>query len=354
MVNFLTVATTGYLAQALVCFESLKRQSEAGRFFIFIPDITEKQLPRLQADFEKAGFGWVQLFACEQMAVFSEAYAKALTYFNSFEISTLSKITFSRFLMELVPDKEAQFVFLDSDLYFTAALDESLLSNGAAIGLTPHTVHLEEREEEVYERFRLGWVNSGFFIFKNAPETVTILNWLEKNIARFGFNLPSHTMFVDQLAISALPVIFHRQVVMLTSEQLNVAYWNLEERRLSKANGQYLVNGLPMVFFHFSGFPKTDQPAGLSQHVTVAMTPVLQELVNEYHQQIKKNTQRVEPMLRGLPRQVINNRPISERVGLAFRDQPGLVKELKQYGRFFWLSVKIKLWKQFLLGYFHK
>ena len=37
-----------------------------------------------------------------------------------------------------------------------------------------------------------------------------------------------------------------------------MAYWNLHERRLTvNDQGEWTVNGLPLKFFHFSGFDRT-------------------------------------------------------------------------------------------------
>ena len=53
---------------------------------------------------------------------------------------------------------------------------------------------------------------------------------------------------------------------MLRHPGYNVAYWNLPHRKISRDGaGQYLVNGEPLKFFHFSGFdPKL--PSLISKH----------------------------------------------------------------------------------------
>ena len=74
-------------------------------------------------------------------------------------------------------------------------------------------------------------------------------------------------VFVDQkwmdLVLSCV-----ESSVLLRHPGYNVAYWNLPHRKISRDGaGQYLVNGEPLRFFHFSGFdPKL--PSLISKHQT--------------------------------------------------------------------------------------
>ena len=63
---------------------------------------------------------------------------------------------------------------------------------------------------------------------------------------------PESGLFVDQRWVDFVPTLFEHHIVR--DPGCNVATWNLATRRVEWSNGRYLVNGLPLRFFHFSGF----------------------------------------------------------------------------------------------------
>jgi len=74
--------------------------------------------------------------------------------------------------------------------------------------------------------------------------------------------------FVDQAWLSSLPFVFHDLTYLSRHPGLNVAYWNLDERHLTRSDETILVNGYPLLFFHFSGYDRTN-PTFLSKHSDV-------------------------------------------------------------------------------------
>jgi glycosyltransferase involved in cell wall biosynthesis len=78
-------------------------------------------------------------------------------------------------------------------------------------------------------------------------------------------------------------------VVILKDRGLNVAYWNLNERPLTKVDGAYQAGKSSIVFFHFSGF-NSARPKDLSKHQTrikVSGYLTLEQLLNEYVERLK-------------------------------------------------------------------
>jgi hypothetical protein len=49
---------------------------------------------------------------------------------------------------------------------------------------------------------------------------------------------------------------------------LNVGYWNLEQRQLTRTDGDFRIDGRPLVVFHFSGFDPAN-PWMLSKYVAL-------------------------------------------------------------------------------------
>ncbi len=85
--------------------------------------------------------------------------------------------------------------------------------------------------------------------------------WMER-LRRECYVDPGNMRFVDQRWVDFVPGIF--DCVIARDPGYNVAYWNLDQvRDLTISAGSYQVNGLPLKFFHFSGY-SPDQPLSIS------------------------------------------------------------------------------------------
>ena len=70
-------------------------------------------------------------------------------------------------------------------------------------------------------------------------------------------------MFTDQRWVDFVPSFFDHHI--LKDPGYNVAYWNLHGREVFSDGDRYLVDGVPLRFFHFSGFDAR-KPWLLSKH----------------------------------------------------------------------------------------
>jgi len=180
-----------------------------------------------------------------------------------------------------------QVVYLDPDisLYGPLAEVETALSSGAAMVLTPHlTGPLDDahRPHEI-DILQAGAYNLGFLALRRDPQTDRFLSWWQ---AKLEFNcVVDHArgLFVDQKWLDLAPGMFDH-VAILRHEGYNVAYWNLAHRHFEKADGQYLVNGVPLVFYHFSGLDG-EAPEKLSKYQNrfrLDQLRLVEELVHDY------------------------------------------------------------------------
>jgi glycosyltransferase involved in cell wall biosynthesis len=78
-------------------------------------------------------------------------------------------------------------------------------------------------------------------------------------------------------------------VHILRDPGVNVAYWNLGERRVESDGARYTVDGRPLRFFHFSGFDP-GRPFALSTHQTrirLPDEPVIAALCEQYAAEVQ-------------------------------------------------------------------
>lgn len=150
-------------------------------------------------------------------------------------------------------------IYLDPDTVvfsplteITNALDES------SILLTPHQVTPELDVSAIIDNeicsLKHGIYNLGFIAVKNSPVGNKFAKWWTERTYYFCRDDIPNGLFTDQKWIDLVPALFP-EVAILLSTRYNVATWNITTRHLSLTeNGSYLVDGLPLGFYHFTGF----------------------------------------------------------------------------------------------------
>src|SRR5262249_606891 len=87
--------------------------------------------------------------------------------------------------------------------------------------------------------------------------------WREKSLRDFVSDV-QRGLFTDQRWMDLIPGMFS-DVTILRHEGYDVAYWNLPHRQVTQNGKGFLVNGVPLVFFHFSGIDPL-KPEVFSKH----------------------------------------------------------------------------------------
>lgn len=148
-------------------------------------------------------------------------------------------------------------VYLDPDIVVFKKLSElRKILDAHSVVVTPHINNPISDRKRPNEQDHLlnGVFNLGFVAVSNCSEGIDFLNWWGSRCFELGFDDLRSGLFVDQKWIDYVPCFFPNHYV-LRKPGYNVAYWNLQERHLENQNGNWLVNGEDLVFFHFSGFP---------------------------------------------------------------------------------------------------
>jgi glycosyltransferase involved in cell wall biosynthesis len=142
------------------------------------------------------------------------------------------------------------------------------LENGACGVLTPHILSPfpDKKLPNDLDILRSGTYNLGFLALQASKETDAFLDWWWRWLQTDCYSDPRTGVFTDQKWVNFAP-IFWPSFHVLRDVTYNVAYWNLHERTLTYEKDQWLVNGRPLAFYHFSGF-KTQSPTVLSKHQT--------------------------------------------------------------------------------------
>jgi glycosyltransferase involved in cell wall biosynthesis len=186
-------------------------------------------------------------------------------------------------------------VYMDPDTCLYAPLNDVLarLDEGAPTVLTPHALIPNERAEPPndFTFLRSGVYNLGFLALRDTATVRDLVSWWERRLALYCVADRLHEgLFVDQKWIDLWPA-YCPGTVILSHPGYNVAYWNLDERKLRMRDGRVVVNNSPLVFIHYSGIEPGNKSL-LSKHQTRLTPKDLGDaivLFEQYHDELDRH-----------------------------------------------------------------
>ncbi|MEO8753393.1 MAG: hypothetical protein ABI624_12020, partial [Casimicrobiaceae bacterium] len=185
-------------------------------------------------------------------------------------------------------------IYIDPDikLYGSVAPILARLEH-AQIVLTPHlTDRLDDgRHPSELSILQSGSYNLGFIALARTDETQRFVAWWQSKLMRECVVDIPRGLFTDQKWIDLVPGMYDG-VAIERDPGWNVAYWNLNHRTVTRAgDGGTLVNGRPLLFFHFSGFaPGAKLLSKHQDRFTLAdLPPGVRALTDDYAADLARN-----------------------------------------------------------------
>jgi len=148
-------------------------------------------------------------------------------------------------------------IYLDPDIALLNPLAGVLEALEAWDGcLTPHILEPEDSEMAVLDNelatLRTGIFNLGFVAIRTTGQGAAFACWWADRLLKYCHDDIPRGLFVDQRWCDHVPAFFDRFLV-LRDPGLNVASWNLNQRRISIGlDGVARSNGSPIGFWHFT------------------------------------------------------------------------------------------------------
>jgi hypothetical protein len=213
--------------------------------------------------------------------------------------------------------------YVDGDLYFFTSplcLHEELGNN--SVSLIPHRFPESQRQREIYGLYNVGWLT-----FRNDPNGLAVVSWWRDRCNEWCFDRLEGERFADQKYLDRVPQMFPG-VVVIRHPGANVAPWNLARYHPVNRNGVIeVVEGVPLVFFHFHGIKATRwcYLLGLRQYGASLEPVTRRDLYRPYLAQVAQIERALQDRQRELvaPRQVallqrggVQNRPRGWQDGL--------------------------------------
>ena len=277
-----TIASNNYLPAATVLMESVKAAyPEADRFVCLVDHGADARAP-LPGDAEILLAHEIGIPGFEGFA-FRYGPTELHTALKPFAIDYLLRNRGYRNVIYFDPDIR---VYARSQ----GVLDK--LKAGASAVVTPHFRKLlaVRREPNTTAILRCGTFNLGFLAVSACDETRALVDWWAARLLFDCRNEIPNGVFVDQKFMDLLPAYAPAYAVE-NSPGANLAYWNVLEGDLVRRDDGFFFDGVPLEFFHFSGFDPR-RPSILSKYLVKAeIEPdsVLAEVVADYRQRLAAN-----------------------------------------------------------------
>lgn len=253
---FFTVCSNNYMPFARVLVRSIRAHHPDADIFVCLADETVDWAGLYEGEFE--------LIPADRLDI--PDFRSVAFQYDIMEFNTAVKPFMFAHLLEQRNYKRV--IYLDPDIRLYARLDKILdaLNDGASFVLTPHLREPAENDCDPDDLaiMRAGIYNLGFLGVGRSAESVPLVHWWMRRLRMHCINRQSEGIFVDQKFMDLIPG-FAPHARIMHDREFNLAYWNVGQSSFTADASGYLVDGVPLGFFHFSGFdPRT--PDILSKH----------------------------------------------------------------------------------------
>lgn len=271
-----TVVSLNYLPYARALSDSFLRHHPGWQFCIGLLERKSVKVDALSGE----DLVYVEDLHIPEFEVMNRQY-------SIFELSCALKPFYADYLF--THRGAEQVIYLDSDILVFSRFRMFEQHPQAEIFLTPHLTGTDGRLS-VHELHMLsgGIFNGGFVGFRKGIQASDFLSWWKSRLAEYCYQ-GKKGLFVDQLWLNLVPGYFDK-TFLIRDPGYNVAYWNLEGRKVSAfANGYRVNEEFDLVFFHYSGY-KVSEPERISVYqdlLTFTLRPDVRPLFDEYVRTLK-------------------------------------------------------------------
>jgi hypothetical protein len=246
MTSIFTSANLAYLPQCLILRESVERHEPDAHFVLVLVD----KMPSNPIIRER-----LELFD-EILLVEDLLGDECESWMAQYEVVEACTSVKGRAVLRLL-ERGDNVVYLDPDTALFGPLDAftSQLETSSVV-LTPHQLApaitgtpwiADEISSLAY-----GIYNFGMFGVSACPEGITFAKWWDERLSTLCVDDIPRGLFVDQRWGDFVPNFFP-DATICRHPGINLASWNLHQRLMTlDVDGNYLVNGDPLVMYHFT------------------------------------------------------------------------------------------------------
>lgn len=240
-----TLCSINYLAQAKTLCDTFQKSNPSWKFILGLVD---KNVNNVDLSFMGC-----EIIEVEDVKI--DGFDGMVELYSIVEFITAVKPFYFTHLFENNKDYD-KIIYFDPDIVvFKPLTDLENKLDEYDIILTPHFTSPIKDSLQLTEKhiFSTGVFNLGFLAVKRSANTTNMLEWWEDKLRTECILDLTRGYFVDQLWMNLAPAYFDK-VLIDKYPGYNMAHWNLHERTLTETDEGYMVNGVPLIFFHFSHY----------------------------------------------------------------------------------------------------
>lgn len=243
-----------YFDRGLAMYESLMRHAPDARLFVLClsPEchaaLTRLALPGLVpvrlADFEAGNHELAD----------AKANRSLVEYYFTLTPCWLD------WLLQTQPDIKS-LTYVDGDLYFFSSPEPVFASfEGYSSLIIAHRFPPGREYMAAYGIYNVGWLT-----FRRDADGLACLRWWRDRCLEWCYDRLENDRFADQKYLDRFAELFGG-VLVLDHPGANLAPWNLGTHALRERDGAILVDGRPLIFFHFQNFKRIAGPVWRTLH----------------------------------------------------------------------------------------
>jgi lipopolysaccharide biosynthesis glycosyltransferase len=282
---YFTSIITNYLPKARILARSVKEHNPDSKFYVVLSDKVPEDF-----DLNKEPFDGV--VRIEELNLPTDNLLQWIFMHTVTELCTAVK---GQVFLNLLDNGAEKVIYLDPDIVVLDSLNElNELLDTQHIILTPHQTEPEDSLDAIIDNeicsLKHGVYNLGFLAVRNTDEAKRFVQWWRDRLLLFCYSNIPGGIFTDQRWIDLAPAFFDG-VYIEKDKRYNIATWNLTNRKVYSSNGRLMIDGRPVVFYHFSGFDSGDQEVMLKKYDS--SNKALFDLREWYISQMEQNGQSV-------------------------------------------------------------
>ena len=238
---YCTMFDSGYLARGLALIDSMRNCNVDGEIWVLcLDDLTQQYLNRLDLP-------GVRPFSLHDLEQDTENLASVRNERSRAEYFFTCTPSIVTYVLKRVPGSE-WVTYLDADMYFFDSPDRvfSEVESGD-IGIVPHRFPNKISSLSRYGTYNVAWV-----MFRNTPNGRECAEWWRDRCIEWCFDRPEQGKYADQGYLDQFAEKFPTTIA-IQNPGVNLAPWNLGRHEITLANDYPIVDGRPLVFFHFHG-----------------------------------------------------------------------------------------------------
>src|SRR5262249_10969050 len=219
--------------------------------------------------------------------------------------------------------------YFDPDILVCDRLDglERALDRHTIL-LTPHQYVPDSDLQAIADNeiccLRNGVYNLGFLAVRMAGQGRQFIDWWAERLRLFCYDDVPNGLFTDQRWVDLAPAFFD-DIAILREPQYNVSTWNLTSRvATGRAPNDIRINGVPLAFYHFSGFDGGAQKVMLERYGV--HSPVLFDLREWYVARCEELGQTTLGKIECIYNRFSNGERITDSHRLLYRGRPDLIQ----------------------------